>query len=450
MKTMFRSFAAVNFRIWFFGALVSSIGTWMQTTAQSWVVLTELTHNDATAMGVTMALQFGPPLLLVGVTGWVADRFDRRYVLMVTQSSLLLIAATISVLLLTGILTLPLMFVLALVAGIATAFDTPARQAFVSDLVPRELASNAVALNSSSFNLARMIGPAVAGVMIVLVGSGWVFLVNALTFLAVLVALLLIRPHELVPRQRPEGSARLADGVRYVRSRADLSVVFAMVLIFGMFGMNLPIFASTMAVEFQQGADGFGLLTSILAIGSLSGALLAARRERARLSVVIVALGGFGIAMIAASFAPTYWVFAIMLVIVGFTTVTALTTTNGYVQTTTEPALRGRVLALYFALLMGGTPIGAPIVGAIATALGPRAAIFISAVICLFACGIGVTWVARSGRLHRAEGSRFRLRLDETVPIVLPRDVTPGSGKPRAAAPRRDAATGRATAPRPQ
>ena len=174
MSAMFRSFSNINYRIWFAGALVSNIGGWMQATAQDWVVLTELTDNDAAAMGFTMALQFGPPLVLVSLTGWVADRFERRRILLATQSALLLLAIAVGVLLLNGVMTLPMMFCFAAAFGVVNAFDAPARQAFVSDMVSAGDTSNAVALNSASFNLARMIGPAVGGLLIVAIGSGWV------------------------------------------------------------------------------------------------------------------------------------------------------------------------------------------------------------------------------------------------------------------------------------
>src|SRR6478735_3043067 len=219
VSAMFRSFSVFNYRVWFFGALISNVGQWMQATALSWVVLTELTHNDAGAMGVTMALQFAPPLLLVGVTGWVADRFERRKLLAITQSLLLVVGVTIGVLILMGVMTLPLMYAFAFALGVIAAFDNPARQAFVSDVVSRENASNAVALNAASFNGARMIGPAVAGVLIVAVGTGWVFLVNAITFFGMIIALMLIRPHELMPRVSTTGASRLADGFRYVGRR---------------------------------------------------------------------------------------------------------------------------------------------------------------------------------------------------------------------------------------
>ncbi|WP_438354931.1 MFS transporter [Microbacterium sp. CJ88] len=423
---MFRSLSLFNFRVWIIGSLVSNIGGWMQATAQDWVVLTELTDHDATAMGVTMALQFGPPLLLVGVTGWVADRFDRRRLLMLTQSTLMLLAIAVGVLLLTHVMTLPLMWMFALAFGVATAFDAPARQAFVSDVVARENASNAVALNAASFNMARLIGPAVGGVLIVLIGTGWMFLANAATFLAMLIALWVIRADELVPRVRQTEAARLADGFRYVAGRPDLVVAFVMVFLLGAFGMNFPIFASTMAIEFGQNADGYGLLSSVLAIGSLAGALMSARRDQARLRVVIYAAAGFGVVSLVSSFMPLYALYAATLVLVGFCTVTMLTTANGYVQTTTDPALRGRVLALYMAVLMGATPIGAPIVGWVATTFGPRSAIQVGAAAGLLAGAIGLVWVMASGRMHRHATSRFRVTIDQTRPlrVVAPEEFS--------------------------
>ena len=424
-SAMFRSFSIFNYRVWFIGALVSNVGAWMQSTALSWVVLTQLTHNDAGAMGITMALQFAPPLLLVGVTGWVADRFDRRKLLMLTQSLLLVLGLTIGVLLLRGVMTLPLMLVFAVALGVVAAFDNPSRQAFVSDLVSQENASNAVALNAASFNTARMIGPAVAGIVIVAVGTGWVFLVNAVAFLAMIVALRVIRTDELVPRVKATGANRLADGFRYVRRRPDLMVTFAMVFLLGAFGMNFPIFASTMALEFGRDADGYGLLSSILAIGSLAGALLAARRDRARIRLVIVGTGMFAVAASLSALAPSYWLYAATLMLTGFAVVTTLTTANGYVQTTTDPALRGRVLALYMAILMGGTPVGAPIVGYVAAHAGPRAAIWLGAGAALLAFAIGFSWLVLSGRLHRHESRRFAFSLDETRPISVVNRVAP-------------------------
>ncbi len=444
MSAMFRSFANINYRIWFAGALVSNVGGWMQATAQDWVVLTELTDNDATAMGVTMALQFGPPLVLVSLTGWVADRFDRRKILLTTQTALLGLAIAVGSLLLAGVMTLPMMLAFALGFGIVNAFDAPARQAFVSDMVSATETSNAVALNSASFNLARMIGPAVGGLLIVAIGSGWVFIVNAATFLAMIVALMLMRTHLLAPRPKNRSRGGLAEGFRYVWARSDLKVVFVTVFLIGAFGMNFPIFASTMALEFGAGADGYGVLSSVLAIGSLIGALLAARRDRARVRVVILAAGGFGIAAFVSAAMPSYLSYAVTLTFTGFMIVTLLTTANGYVQITTDPALRGRVLALYMAVIMGSTPVGAPIAGWVADTFGPRAAIMLGGTAGFIACAIGVTWVLTSGRLRREESSRFRLTLDETRPLRVVQPVEPVDYTEKAAAttpirlPRRD------------
>jgi MFS family permease len=425
MSAMFRSFANINYRIWFAGALVSNVGGWMQATAQDWVVLTELTDNDATAMGVTMALQFGPPLVLVSLTGWVADRFERRRILLTTQTALLGLAIAVGVLLLNGLMTLPMMFCFALGFGIVNAFDAPARQAFVSDMVSTGDTSNAVALNSASFNLARMIGPAVGGLLIVAIGSGWVFIVNAATFLAMILALAMLRTSLLAPRPKHRSRGGLAAGFRYVWGRSDLRVVFVTVFLIGAFGMNFPIFASTMAIEFGSGADGYGVLSSILAIGSLAGALLAARRDRARVRVVIFAAGGFGIAAFVSSAMPSYAAYAVTLMFTGFMIVTLLTTANGYVQMTTDPALRGRVLALYMAVIMGSTPVGAPIAGWVADVFGPRAAIMLGGTAGLIACAIGAIWVFTSGRLHRDENRRFLLTLDETRPLSIIDEVDP-------------------------
>jgi MFS family permease len=317
------------------------------------------------------------------------------------------------------------MFAFALGFGVANAFDAPARQAFVSDVVSSGETSNAVALNSASFNLARMIGPAVGGLLIVVVGSGWVFLVNAATFLAMLLALLVMRRSLLAPRLKNRSRGGLAAGFRYVWGRSDLRVVFLTVFLVGAFGMNFPIFASTMALEFHSGADGYGVLSSILAIGSLVGALLAARRDRARVRVMIFAAGGFGVAAFVSSAMPTYLSYAITLMFTGFTIVTLLTTANGYVQTTTDPSLRGRVLALYMAVIMGSTPIGAPIAGWVADAFGPRAAIMLGGTAGLVACLIGVLWMLSSGRLHRREQSRFLLTVDETRPVSIIDEVEP-------------------------
>lgn len=413
MSTMFRSLRVRNYRVWFVGALISNIGAWMQATAQNWVVLTELSDNDAIAVGITMALQFGPQLLLVPISGSVADRFDRRRVLMVTQSLLMLLALGLGMLLVLGHAELWHLYAFALGLGLVNAFDTPARQAFVSDLVGPDGLSNAVALNSASFNSARLLGPAAAGLLIAAVGSGWVFVINAASFIAMLVALSMIRIARSARGSAAVQAARggLIAGFSYVRRRHDLIVIFVMVFLIGAFGMNFPIYSSTMAVEFGRGAGEYGLLSSILAIGSLTGALMVAKRPAARFRAIVVAAGGFGIACALAAVMPTFWTFAATLVMLGYCTSTMLSTANGFVQTTSEPGVRGRVLSIYFAILMGGTPIGAPIVGAVTDALGARWGLGLAAISGIAACGVGLGWliVGRRLRLHvgRGEGPRF-------------------------------------------
>jgi MFS family permease len=415
MSAMFRSFAVRNYRLWFAGAVVSNVGTWMQRIAQDWLVLTELTDDDATAVGVTMALQFGPQLLLLPITGLVADRMDRRRLLMLTQIAMAILGLGMAAVTLTGIVTLWMVFAFALGLGVAAAFDAPARQAFVSDLVPTTHLSNAVALNSASFNGARLIGPAVAGLLVAAVGPGWVFLINAITFGAVLAALGLLRVRDFTAQARASREpGQLLAGFRYVRKRSDILLVVTMIAILGTLGFNFPIFISAMArIEFGEGAGEFGVLSSVIAIGSVTGALLSARRERPRLRTVTLASAGFGASMTTAALMPNALTFGLALILVGLTGLTVMTTANGYVQTTTAPAMRGRVMGLYIAVFLGGTPIGAPLAGWVADTWGPRWSLGIGAASGFIAAGIAaVYWVrTRDVRVGWNRGGRWPLAL---------------------------------------
>ena len=399
---MFRSLKIFNYRLWFAGALVSNTGAWMQRTAQDWIVLTELTDRDAAALGITMALQFGPILLLMPVSGLIADRFDRRRVLMWTQAIQCALALGMGVLVISGQAQLWHVYAFALLLGVATAIDAPVRQAFVSELVTDADLSNAVALNSTSFQSARLIGPAAAGVLIAWIGSGPVFIVNGLSFAGVLLSLAFIRKHQLVATPRLEKArGQIRDGLRYVFGRNDILVVLVMVFLVGTFGFNFPIFISTMStVEFGLGATEFGVLSSIMAVGAIVGSLLAARRERVRLGLIVIAAAAFGAICVLAALAPTYWLFAAALVVVGATSLTMMSTANAYVQTTTAPMMRGRVMALYMAIFAGGTPIGAPVVGWVANEFGPRWSIGIGAASGILAGAIAGVWMLRSRR-HR-------------------------------------------------
>ncbi|KAB1647255.1 MULTISPECIES: MFS transporter [unclassified Pseudoclavibacter] len=409
MISTFRSLAVRNYRCWFAGALVSNVGMWMQRTAQDWIVLTQLTDHDAAAVGVITALQFGPQLLLTPLAGMVCDRFQRRRVLLVTQIVMGLLGFALGAWVLLGSPDLLHIYAFALALGVVSAFDTPARQVFVSDLVPRGAVGNAVALNSTSFNLSRMAGPAVAGVLIAIVGAGWVFVINGFTFVGVIAALLLIRPRDyygepVATTPKTARTSGILEGIRYVRGRSDLQLVMLMIFLIGTFGMNFPVLLSAMVtVTYQQGAQEYGVISSVLGIGSLVGALISASLERPRLRSVMLGAVGFGFVMLGAAFAPTLLTFAIALVALGLCTQTILASANGYVQLTSAPTVRGRVMALYMALLMGGTPFGAPLVGWVANTFGPRWSLVVAAASGLVAAGAAAWWLflTHHGRLHR-------------------------------------------------
>ena len=413
---MFRSLSVPNYRIWFAGALVSNVGTWMQRTAQDWIVLTMLTDHNATAVGIVMALQFGPQLVLMPWSGLIADRFNRRKLLIATQSLMGVLALGLGLIVVTGVAQLWHVYLFALGLGIVAAIDSPARQTFVSELVPDSSLSNAVALNSASFNGARLIGPAVAGLLTVAVGAGWVFLINAVTFAATVFAMTLLHTGELRSQPRaPRKRGQLMAGFRYVSHRPDIVVVLIAVFLIGTFGLNFAIFTATMAtVEFHMGAGEFGLLSSIMAIGSVAGALLSARRSRPRLRLVVAGAALFGLSCGIAAVMPTYLSFAVSLVFVGLFSLTLMTTANAYVQTTTKPAMRGRVMALYMAIFAGGTPLGAPFVGWVADQFGPRWALGVAALSGVLAAGAMLFWLIRYRSL------RVRYRRSE-LPHVLVR-----------------------------
>ncbi|RAX44738.1 MFS transporter [Arthrobacter sp. AQ5-06] len=410
----FKSLHILNYRIWFIGALVSNIGTWMQRTAQDWLVFDHLTDHDAGAMGITMALQLGPQLFLAPVAGLVADRFSRRQLLVITQSLMALLSTGLGILVVLGAGQLWHVYGFALLLGMVSALDAPVRQTFVSELVRDDYLPNAVALNSASFNVARMIGPAVAGVLTVAVGPGWVFLINTCTFLAMLLSLWKIPSASLrqLPRAAP-GKGRIREGLRYVRFRPDIVVVLVAVFIVGTLGLNFVLFIAAMVgTEFGLDASAFGLMNSIMAIGSVAGALLSAGRGKPRLRIIFGAAAAFGVTSGLAALAPDYFWFGVALVPVGLFAITMMTSANGYVQTTTDPVMRGRVMALYMAIFMGGTPIGAPLVGWVANVAGPRWSLAVAATSGVIAAMIGMIWIIRAQQLRltfnrRARGLRY-------------------------------------------
>ncbi len=381
LSTTFRSLRSFNFRLWTAGGLISNIGTWMQRVAQDWLVLTQLTHHDASALGIVMSLQFAPQLLFLPWTGSAADRLNQRRLLMFTQATMGALALILGALTIAGVVRLWHVYLFAFLSGSAAALDAPVRQTFVAEMVGDADLTNAVALNSTSFNAAQMIGPAVAGLLIAKIGLGWAFVLNGFSFAAVLISMFFFRLSELRSSARAHRTASgFLEGLRYVWKRPDLRTILIMLFLIGTFGLNFPIFISTMAVNvFHADARGFGLLSSIMAVGTLAGALVAASRQQTTLASLLAASGVFGVGCTLAALAPGYWWFGAALMVVGAAAVIFTNGTNSMMQLSTEPAMRGRVMALRVAIALGGTPIGAPIIGWVANHFGPRWALGIGA-----------------------------------------------------------------------
>ena len=403
---VFRSLRNANYRLWAAGALVSNIGTWMQRTAQDWLVLTQLTHRSASAVGVVMALQFAPQLLLLPWTGSAADHFNQRRLLMATQATMGVLGLGLGTLTVSGAVALWHVYVFSFLSGCAAAFDAPVRQTFVAELVGDEDLPNAVALNATLINAAQIFGPAVAGLTIAAIGTGWAFVIDGVSFGAVLVSLCRLRVGALGHNARARrAKGGFVEGLRYVWGRPDLKTILLMLFLIGTFGMNFPIFTSTMAVKvFHADARGFGLLSSIMAAGALSGSLAAAARRRIGFGTLLSGAGVFGLGCALAALAPGYWLFAAALALIGAAVLTFATATNGLMQLTTEPSMRGRVMALRIAIALGCTPIGAPIVGWVADACGPRWALGVGAGSGFAAAAAAAVFLIRSSRLKAARG----------------------------------------------
>jgi MFS family permease len=340
-----------------------------------------------------------------------------------TQASQAALALGLAILTLTGLVQLWHVYVFALLFGCVTAFDAPARQTFVAELVGEKGLANAVGLNSTSFNSARMIGPAVAGLLIAAMGTGEAFLINGLSYVAVLGSLLFLRVDELFPTRRAAKSRTgLIDGFRYVWKRPDLKIILLMLALIGTFGMNFPIFISTMTVTvFHAGAGRYGALASVMAIGTVVGALLAARRERPHMGLLLGGAAVFGASLTCAAWAPNEWIFAAFLAVIGISALTFANTTNSLIQLSTDPVMRGRMMAMRIALARGSALIGAPIVGAVADHFGPRWSLMVGATAGFLAALVALYYLIRYRRIEiLRERGRWQLRFRDTPPSDLP------------------------------
>jgi MFS family permease len=400
----FRALRNPNYRLYLAGSVVSNTGTWMQRVAQDWLVLS-LPGTGGTELGITTGLQFLPVLALSPYAGVIADRFPKRVLLQLTQAGMALSSLLLGLIAVTGHAQVWEVYLLAFVFGIASAFDVPARQSFVSEMVGREDLTNAVGLNSAAFNIARLAGPGAAGLLIGVLGggaraSGWVILINAVSYLAVILQLRRMDTRLLqTPEMRGRTPGMMLEGVRYVRSQPKMLMILVLVFFAGTFGMNFQITSALMATQvFDKGAGEFGILGSALAVGSLAGALLAARRPHIRLRLLIFAATGFGVAEIVAGLLPSYLAFALFSPVIGFCTITLLNSSNATMQMSSDPELRGRVMALYMTVVMGGTPLGAPVIGLIGEQFGARWTLIMGGVLVLVGVGLAMLVFQRLNR----------------------------------------------------
>lgn len=380
-----RSFRHRNFRILYPANATSNVGTWTQRVAQDWLVL-QLTHSGRD-LGFVTGLQFLPALLLSLYGGRLADRFNKRTLLYITNLGGAFSALVLGTLVMTDTVRIWHVYLLALLLGIFTAIDAPIRQSFTSEMVGKSDLANAVSLNSANFNAGRLIGPGLSGLLIAWFGTGPSFLINAASYIAVVIALAAIRQEELHIDSEPQSDAKIREAWKYVRARTDIFAVMLAVFFAATFGLNFQIFTALMATSvFDKGPASYGSLGSIVAIGSLSGALLSAKLDQRRSPRFIIAfavLFGFSVALTA--IAPSYFTYMLTLPIAGALGLTTMIAANSYVQTKTDAALRGRVMGIYLTIFLGGTPVGSPLIGWLASVIGTRQTIFLCGVITVIA-----------------------------------------------------------------
>jgi MFS family permease len=385
----FRSLRIRNFRLFFIGQLISQSGTWMTMIAQTLLVL-DLTGSGV-LLGVLAACQFGPVLLLGAWTGTLADRMDKRRLLLITQSAAMAQSLTLGVVVLTGNASVPLILALASIQGILTAFDNPARRAFVVEMVPTTHVANAVSLNSTIMTGSRVVGPAAAGILIGAFGYAWCFLIDGLSYLAVLAGLLLMRVGELFPSQpTPWARGQVREGLRYVRVNRDLFVPIVMMAIIGTLAFNFSVSTPLLVTGPLGGSrQSFTLLFAIMSVGSVTAALATARRQTVPSSHMVAAAAVFGVGMCGLAAAPNLGLAYVIAFVVGVGSVGFMTSSTAIVQLLADPAYRGRVLALQAMVFMGSTPFGGPLIGWVGDTWGARAAVLVGGAACLVAATFG-------------------------------------------------------------
>nr|WP_170949213.1 MFS transporter [Rhodococcus sp. 06-621-2] len=399
---MFAALRTRNYRLWASGQIVSLVGTWMQRVAQDWLVLT-LSGGNGFAVGIVMALQFGPTLLLSVWGGVLADRYDKRRLLMITQVFAAVCGLVLGLLDVGNVVELWHVYVIAFVLGCSSAIDAPVRQSFTIEMVGKETLSNAIALNSMTFNMARIIGPAISGVLITLVGTGWVFLINAASFAAVFGALIAMRAKDLFAVERaPRAKGQVRAGFSYVWGRPDLRVLLATVFVVSTFGLNFPLSLAVLARNsFGSGADAYGLLSTTLAVGTLLGATLAARRSTTpRLRLFLGAVIAFGVFELLVGLMPNYLLVALLLIPTGALNLTFSTSAMNILQMSVPSDMRGRVMGIYMLCFLGGTPIGSPVLGWLADVLDPRAPLVVGGVVSLLTGVIAAVYLLKHNGLR--------------------------------------------------
>ena len=400
-----RSFRHRNFRILFPANALSNIGTWVQIVAQDWLVL-QLTDNNGFYLGLVTAIQFVPVMLLSLHGGVLADRVDKRKLLIATNTLAALACYALGILVVAEVIQLWHVFVCAAVLGIASAIDAPIRQSFTAEIVGDDDVANAVSLNSANFNMGRLVGPALSGILIANFDTGPSFLINATSYLFVIGSLFFMRSSDFFSQKKEKTLGTIREGLRYAMARPDLYVVMALIFFASTFGLNFQIFNALMATkEFGKGPASYGLLGTYVAIGSLAGALISARLERFRDSMLVVRLGVvFSLVVIATAFMPTYWIYSLWLPIGGVSALAMLISANSYVQVNSDPAVRGRVMGIYLLIFMGGTPLGSLFIGYMTEAVGVRETIFICGVIPLIAATL--LWIFFKDKLQKPDDLR--------------------------------------------